>query len=400
MDIDSQGGSRPQLAAMDTPSKKEIFPGLDVVRFLAAVLVMIYHLSFWQNGHVPEAASFDWFWRFGWVGVEIFFTLSGFVIASSAQAATPAKFLVGRIVRLAPAVWICATLTLLASLTLAHGAVHPLLTNYARTIALVPVGDHIDIVYWTLTVEIAFYALVFAVLLVKDFETLLKVLIVVGLISTAFDLVLAFHAELSRFIPRICLATVTASSYHTSRLLLLRHGCFFALGMLLWTLGSGKRTWPQSYTVFLAIFVLGGTAEVWHEAQNQKISLAHPLSTASPVIAWLIGLGCIVASGLYSSGRKAGPVKTLRFVGLLTFPVYLLHNNIGLLILNKLAGGDSRATGMIVVTVLLVLSAATVITLFVEPPVANALRQTLRRLSARVVGAAPELNEPLQAKVQ
>ena len=390
MDIASQGKSRSQLSTTATLSQKEIVPGLDVVRFLAAVMVLIYHLFFWQNGHLPDPASVNWFWRFGWVGVEIFFTLSGFVIASSAEHATPTTFVIGRVVRLAPTVWICASMTLLASLSLAHGNVHQLLTDYGRTVILMPVGNHIDIVYWTLTVEVAFYALVLAVILIKDFEALLKILVAVGLISTAFDAVLGFNVELSRFMPKICHAVVTANGYHTSRLLLLKHGCFFSLGALIWSLGNPRRTWSHSYAVFLAIFVLGGTMEVWDEALRQKAALSHSFSTAPPVIAWLIGLTGIFVSSRYRSNRKVGLVRALRFVGLLTFPLYLIHNNFGLWIRDKLLVGDSHITGATVAAAFAVLGLSAVVTVYLEPPIAKTLRRSLQRLSERVAGTAME----------
>ncbi|TIT70941.1 MAG: acyltransferase, partial [Mesorhizobium sp.] len=44
----------------------------------------------------------------GWVGVQVFFVISGFVIAFSAENSTPLKFFEARVRRLAPAVWVCA----------------------------------------------------------------------------------------------------------------------------------------------------------------------------------------------------------------------------------------------------------------------------------------------------
>ena len=47
---------------------------------------------------------------FGWIGVEIFFVISGYVIASSAEGAAPRTFLRRRAQRLLPAAWVCATI--------------------------------------------------------------------------------------------------------------------------------------------------------------------------------------------------------------------------------------------------------------------------------------------------
>lgn len=43
--------------------------------------------------------------RYGWLGVEFFFVISGFVICMSCWGRTPAQFTVSRIARLFPAYW-------------------------------------------------------------------------------------------------------------------------------------------------------------------------------------------------------------------------------------------------------------------------------------------------------
>jgi peptidoglycan/LPS O-acetylase OafA/YrhL len=48
------------------------------------------------------------------------------------------------------------------------------------------------------------------------------------------------------------------------------------------------------------------------------------------MVAWAIGFVAIVASTVYRGSGQATPVKVLRFLGLMTFPIYLLHNNFGL----------------------------------------------------------------------
>ena len=53
-------------------------PGLDVLRAIAIVWVMLFH-SFIVGGLGPD---FAWLSRYGWAGVDIFFVLSGFLIGS------------------------------------------------------------------------------------------------------------------------------------------------------------------------------------------------------------------------------------------------------------------------------------------------------------------------------
>ena len=57
-------------------------PGLDLLRSIAIVWVMLFH-SFLVGGLAP-----DWAWlsRFGWMGVDLFFVLSGFLIGGQVLA--------------------------------------------------------------------------------------------------------------------------------------------------------------------------------------------------------------------------------------------------------------------------------------------------------------------------
>jgi peptidoglycan/LPS O-acetylase OafA/YrhL len=98
-----------------TKTTRRYLAGLDALRFCAAMMVMMYHLSFWiwagpdqTQVRYPWAAPFTWF---GFIGVEVFFTLSGFVIAYSAESATPFSFAASRLGRLVPGSLICASLT-------------------------------------------------------------------------------------------------------------------------------------------------------------------------------------------------------------------------------------------------------------------------------------------------
>lgn len=90
--------------AIDTRRSSRL-PGLDLIRALAIAWVMLYHASIlW---HVPGDS---WIVRFGWMGVDLFFVLSGFLIAGQllrpwARGAAPdyQRFMTRRLLRTIPA---------------------------------------------------------------------------------------------------------------------------------------------------------------------------------------------------------------------------------------------------------------------------------------------------------
>lgn len=60
---------------MKTPDK--VFRGLDTLRALAISLVFLFHYTFFNH-----PAWMDPVFRFGWIGVDLFFVLSGFLISN------------------------------------------------------------------------------------------------------------------------------------------------------------------------------------------------------------------------------------------------------------------------------------------------------------------------------
>jgi peptidoglycan/LPS O-acetylase OafA/YrhL len=71
---------------MSTPQRPLYFDTIDVLRGFAALSVVIYHLIEhlkWQA--FPVSGPLVWF-RLGWMGVDLFFVISGFVIGLSAFA--------------------------------------------------------------------------------------------------------------------------------------------------------------------------------------------------------------------------------------------------------------------------------------------------------------------------
>lgn len=63
--------------------KRQYFPLIDVLRGFSAISVVIYHIiNHFKWNSFPISGPLVWF-RIGWMGVDLFFVISGFVIAIS-----------------------------------------------------------------------------------------------------------------------------------------------------------------------------------------------------------------------------------------------------------------------------------------------------------------------------
>ena len=139
---------------------------LDLLRFVAALAVVLYHYTYHYQvagsaaGLYPELEPFT---AHGYLGVNLFFLISGFVILWTARARPPAAFVISRITRLYPEFWLGVILSAstFAVFPLGEGTVLTLPMVLAN-LTMVPqfLGyPYVDGVYWTLGVELKFYAL-------------------------------------------------------------------------------------------------------------------------------------------------------------------------------------------------------------------------------------------------
>jgi peptidoglycan/LPS O-acetylase OafA/YrhL len=111
------------------------------------------------------------FTEYGHFGVDLFFIISGFVIAFSSEGRTFSKFVSARFIRLFPVFWICVSITTLF-IILTKGE-NVSLYRYLANLTMLPYyyGDYpyIDTPYWTLEIELKFYAVASLILLLKNF---------------------------------------------------------------------------------------------------------------------------------------------------------------------------------------------------------------------------------------
>src|SRR3546814_6453076 len=143
-----------------TPGRQTVV-GLDILRLVAALLVVSYHFLFFSwvepagyggirdavNADIafPQALPFAWW---GWVGVELFFVFSGFVITMSASGKSAADFASGRVARLYPALLFFSSCALVISRSAGLLSPDKALVRWLRAVTRFPKGPWIAGVIW------------------------------------------------------------------------------------------------------------------------------------------------------------------------------------------------------------------------------------------------------------
>lgn len=332
--------------------------GIDIVRFLAALMVAIFHLS-WQTPGVTGLAPF------GWVGVQVFFVISGIVIANSAASATPIDFIKSRLLRLYPVAWVCSVAGLVAYL-LQGDADTLLLERFLKSFFLFVVGPWLATAYWTLPVEISFYCCIFVLLVAGQIFNLERFAGMLTLASVFYLLLLSAH--LAGHWPNEAIQF----NYGPKNMFLVRHGVFFSLGMYAWLYANGRLTFGGRLMATVA--VIGSLMEIACKAfeltSKSLVSMPFGDLTVIVLIVWVAmgGITVFVACNNRLPFRMAASqLSILKVLGLAAYPYYLLHEAIGIPIVKLLTNEGIAALYSIFMALLFVLLISGLVVVVIEP---------------------------------
>ena len=86
---------------------------LDIFRGIACLMVLLFHYTTQYSKIFKNQETIQLFdFKYGGLGVDLFFIISGFVIFMSINRnISPFQFLIKRFVRLYPTFWICVSIT-------------------------------------------------------------------------------------------------------------------------------------------------------------------------------------------------------------------------------------------------------------------------------------------------
>jgi peptidoglycan/LPS O-acetylase OafA/YrhL len=328
---------------------------IDLLRFLAALAVVFFHYAY--RGFASNDLSVMPYpllapvAKYGYLGVELFFMISGFVVLMSASSGSLKKFFISRCVRLYPAFWACCTLTFIVILVLGgrRFSVSPAqyLINMTMLNEFFGVAS-VDGAYWSLFVEIKFYALVALVL-------------AAGQIHRAELIVWLWLA-----------ATVALDIVPLGKLrwlLMVDYAPCFIGGAMAFIIYSRGLTLAR----FSGLLTAGAAAA------HHSVGRAPPSIFEASVVIGLVTL--FFALMLLIAVRRTGFVGRRNWlaIGALTYPLYLIHQNVGYMIFNA-AYPAINPHVLLWGTLALMIGAAYVVHRWVERPLSTALKRGLTRL--------------------
>ncbi|MFD9326558.1 acyltransferase family protein [Streptomyces sp. NPDC060065] len=345
---------------------------IDGIRIAAALMVAVHHFAGTNRSNQPGNIIWDRpvsdimpnvfrVATYGWIGVEIFFVISGFVICMSCWGRTPRQFFVSRVIRLYPAYWFAIAFTT-AVLVAVPGVWERLrLREILLNFTMLQSGSGVanaDGVYWTLWAELRFYLLFMIV--VAAGLTYRRVVLFCCVWGAG-----AMLAPVSKFPLLVLIANPEGAWYFIAGLALyLMHR--FGQDLLLWGI--------------LAMSWLMGQLELGHRID----SVEHVSSWRGAVLIFTVFLLVMVGIALGMTDRIRW--KWLVTAGTMTYPLYLMHYAAGTALINRLRDTmDARLLVVAVIAGFLVLSY--LVHRFVERPVARLLKNGLDTSFARLRNA-------------
>lgn len=353
------------MAQGSTPGASRV-QALDLLRLVAVAAVIVYHFGFWGPASqdaplaaIPHVASFA---QYGFLGVPVFFIISGFVIAYSAHGRTATGFAIARFSRIYPTFVVCMTLTCVAILLLRPPHYETSFAQWAANlvVAAPALGQpYMDTSYWSLVIEVVFYGWVALLMALGLFPRRIDAIILVWLGLT-------FANEL----------TIDAVVFE--KILIADDSGFFAVGLLIHEFYRGRRD-ARLYGI-LALSI--GTA--LFQAIHKLIRLA-PL-TGGQFDQWVVAaicLGSIAVIVLATRLRRLPlPAGLIAAAGGLTYPLYLLHMKTGYVIL--MAISPVHSVVLVTATILAIVVLSWAIWRYVERPLQRQTRDWLTARAARL----------------
>jgi peptidoglycan/LPS O-acetylase OafA/YrhL len=329
------------------------FVELDALRGIAALWVMLFHyLTRYNQMFDPNKGSLLGFdVPNGSFGVYLFFIISGHVIFMTLHnLSRPIDFLISRFSRLFPTYWTSVLLTSAVGFYIPlpdqHITLKIFLVNLTMLQDFFYIPD-VDGAYWSLSVELSFYALIFTVYLTKKMDRI-EIYCFIWLFVSLSDYFLGY------IVP-----------WRLSHLLVLKYAPWFIIGIEYYFI---RNIGYRAIGMILMASCLG--TELF-------------ISSASDAL--IMALFIVMFHFAVFFPIKTHFIKPLIWIGYISFPLYVIHQMIGYRVLRSLLHQHAPPSAAIEFTVVGAVLIASLISFGIERPAMRLIRGWYRRS----VAAAP-----------
>jgi peptidoglycan/LPS O-acetylase OafA/YrhL len=176
------------------------FPELDFLRFIAITSVVIFHFTsrrydLLPYGYLVEGSP----WNLGWVGVNLFFIISGYVVSHTILKSSNARiFMIKRITRIYPTLWLILPVVYLCQKYIPYSIFkeRSSLVNLLGSMTLLPPTflnlpnliyfDWLTGVLWSLKVEMVFYILCYLLFSFFPYQRIVLLFVLLCILSSTF----------------------------------------------------------------------------------------------------------------------------------------------------------------------------------------------------------------------
>ncbi|MGS2872605.1 acyltransferase family protein [Enterobacter huaxiensis] len=303
----------------NTQPNQKIY-SIHYIRGIASILVILYHFRGNLNGIYAQSNLGDLLFGRGGIGVDLFFVLSGFIIAFSTKKSTGSiDFIFKRVFRIYPVYLACMLLMLtLPSFHLDGNFLKSLFFIHLDYQYTAPVFGYAFIfAAWTLTYEIIFYALFcISQTLSHKYRTIicsLTIVLVVVLLQAIFNDNISFFGNAT-------ISPGTDSEPSILKILASPMMIEFVYGMLIFHIYEflSKHSTAISKMHIKAICVAGITFSIICYMTGY-LTYSGPIGAG--LIAAILFISVLSIESLYGSFRS----NVLNLLGNLSYSMYLSH---------------------------------------------------------------------------
>lgn len=357
---------------------------LDGMRFIAASAVLAYHYlgdteGIWGRDPGRVFPSEHHATSYGFLGVEFFFLISGFVICMSSWGKGLGSFFASRVSRLYPAYWAAVTLTTLIFVWNPAAGSPLRLDDYFSNMTMLHFSFGVASasgVYWTLWLELRFY-LLFALVVWRG-VTYRRVVAFCLLWTAASVLVPAFNSPI--------LHGIVQEDYSP-----------YFIGGITMYLMHRYRPNPLLWLMLGTQWVLAQHQVAARVVEGSRLTGAH-LSWNGGVILITVFFLAVLAVAL--GWLDWANWRWLTVLGTLTYPLYLVHSSVGQEIIKVWYRKAHHPNAWVILAVATAssLAVAWLIQRFIEKPFGPRLRKAVQRSLKEINLPEPALRAARAAK--